>query len=605
MSEPRWTTTRCLGRFSLLTVLLALTAASARAQYPVDQQANMNSAWTAQTGRLLDVNPQIGGSPWNYTRPASPLLGGNLSASGVLGRGMSLRSVSPISDPTALRMSLGSGSLYTFRRDSVSAASPALGMGALAQPYYDPATTAATAGFLQGYAGGMATPREGAGPLDLRLQMRMSVQRVNLGMGPNPLAPVALPEPAWTSSTWRPAATASSIFGTEPPPLPLLIGPEDARSRQLPREETVLGLLRGQGEADQDLFDARVRHAAEALATPLGTALRDELYPQLGLRMPEAEPSPWGGRGGLVVPELSAGAPETAMPGRPRITDPSVMPGYDVYNDLRLALFAAQDPNAPALAEMQEMLRAQPELAMQLDERAALNVAAYLQQTLSTPLRTLTGGGASALNDHMLKAESLMDIGHYGEAAARYESARRAGPTNPLPLIGKGHALLAAGEYRSAAFVLLKGLGLFPELTRFAIDLQDLMGGGEIVDIRRADIMKLLKQRENPELRFLLGYLEYHSGDRERGLENLRKAAEDLSASALIARYPGLLRGEGAMPVPKLWDDNSGAPEPLLLPESPGPGGSPVETGPAETLVIPPLEESRPERPEAPTDEQR
>jgi hypothetical protein len=52
-------------------------------------------------------------------------------------------------------------------------------------------------------------------------------------------------------------------------------------------------------------------------------------------------------------------------------------------------------------------------------------------------------------------------------------------------------------------------------------------------------------------LRFLLGYLEYHTGDRESGLRNLEMAAAEAELGSIIRRYPAILRG-GALPAPKL-----------------------------------------------------
>jgi len=144
---------------------------------------------------------------------------------------------------------------------------------------------------------------------------------------------------------------------------------------------------------------------------------------------------------------------------------------------------------------------------------------------------SLAGAGPSALNEQLLRAESLMQLGRYAEAASRYQTATDVDPVNPLPQIGKANAFLAMGNYRSAADALLRGIALadsFPGLAPALfqrLDLASLLGGPEVVEERRADLRGQLERKETPELRFLLGYLEYHSGQKERGLENLRKAA--------------------------------------------------------------------------------
>jgi tetratricopeptide (TPR) repeat protein len=176
----------------------------------------------------------------------------------------------------------------------------------------------------------------------------------------------------------------------------------------------------------------------------------------------------------------------------------------------------------------------------------------FITTMLETPIHTFVGRGASAVNDQLLRAEALLETGRFFDAADRYETAHMLDPANPLPLIGKGHALLAAGEYLSAAVYLIRGLERFPELSRFRVNLEALIGGGEIIDIRRADIMARLKRLEDPRLRFLLGYIEVHTGMRESGLENLDRAARQAKPGSLIARYPAMLRGEGPLPPPKL-----------------------------------------------------
>jgi tetratricopeptide (TPR) repeat protein len=260
-----------------------------------------------------------------------------------------------------------------------------------------------------------------------------------------------------------------------------------------------------------------------------------------------------------------------------RITDPSLLPGYDVFNDMRLALALEGSPDAAWFQELTASMEMQPELAEELDDEALAEPLAYVQKKLEMPVVTFTGPGASALNNELLKAEAAMDIGHFHEAVDHYKLAHLIDPINPLPMIGRGHALLAAGDYRSSAFWLLKGLERFPDVARFAFDLRALMGGAEVIDIRRADILDRLEQRENAELRFLLGYLEYHGGQRPRGLENLRRAAADPRASALIARYPKLLEAHAPAPMPEA-PPPSAPPHPAATPEIPDEG----------ELVIPP-----------------
>jgi hypothetical protein len=71
-----------------------------------------------------------------------------------------------------------------------------------------------------------------------------------------------------------------------------------------------------------------------------------------------------------------------------------------------------------------------------------------------------------------------------------------------------------------------------------------MLGGGEIVDIRRADIMQRLQRHDDARLRFLLGYIEIHTGSRELGMRNLEQAAELAEIGSILKRLPVLVRGE-------------------------------------------------------------
>ncbi|MCK4342879.1 MAG: hypothetical protein KAY37_14285 [Phycisphaerae bacterium] len=576
-------------------LVLFWAGAPARAQYPVEQRVNTG---LQQPGRLLDSNPGRYGTGLNYTRPVSPLVGGNPYASGIVGRGLSLRSYSPISDPTTFRAPLGSADLYTFRRDSVSLfdVSRPLGTGPFAQPYYDPATTVVTSGFLRGLTVPSRSARSSSSS-GLRLDLRIPLADTQRGLYTQIVSPAPAPTPP----------TASSIFGvptleTPSPPrlaLPLVTDQQPPWSGEI-KTQTELP------EIERDNLGRRIPWSAELspvptepLATPLDVLLQGDSSSRLGLIEPVTESPPWAGgwqgdefRPGLILPEV--GEEVTEVAGEPsdlletRIVDPSVLPGFDIFTDMRLALELARDPSAEWFQEMQVAARSEPDLVREAQEQALQDAEQFVQRMMDAPLRTFTGGGSSEFNNQMLKAESLMDIGHFQEAADRYDRAHRLDPYNPLPLLGKGHAYLAMGAYNSAADALIRGLERFPEAARFSIDLKVLMGGGENIDIRRADLMRRLRQRETPEMLFLLGYLEYHTGDRERGLANLEKAAHAPRANMIIARYPALLRGQGIPPLPKFSDERQTEPDTPLPPRAPRVPTDEPDTAPEETLILPP-----------------
>jgi tetratricopeptide (TPR) repeat protein len=568
--------------------LAAFLVGGAQAQYAVDQPVDLR---VPQSGRLLDANPTQSGARFNYSRPGSPLMLGNLAASGQLGGGFSLRSVSPIGAVTDFGSSLPSATLSGFRQNSVSVANVAIPLGTapLARPYFDDTQTAYTAGFLTGETLPGMRAQPGLQPLDRRISMtnpkrnlyvRTSLERPELGL-----------------------ATASSIFGLEPPPLPLPTTPslELPWRSELPAEEreaSILDQLPGQQPErtaatgwepraawrdrpePRTPLEALLRTDADTLtlrseggSQPLWTRGWRDQEPQLGLILPEQQP-------------LEEEVTSVSRARAPRVTDPSVLPTYDIFNDMRLALALEQDPGAAWFEEMRLAAKARPELAPTPDVAAAESAPQFIENMLESSLTTFTGLGPSAVNDMMLKAESLLEIGRYFEAADRYEAAHLAAPMNPLPLVGKGHALLAAGNYRSAAYALVQAIEVFPQIARFSFDLESLVGSGEQVDIRRADIMRQLERQESPELRFLLGYIEYHVGDRERGIENLDRAARLDRGNSMISRYPELIRGRARPPMPKYRVP----PAPDATPQPPPGDGAPRprDADVPETLVLPP-----------------
>lgn len=505
-----------------------------------------------QDGRLLDANPQLGSGGYNapIARPVSPLLTGNLLASGNARFGSSLRIHSPIAAPTAFRATLGSSRLSGFLRDSFSVAdAPRSRLGLSAAPFFDPTSNVVTSGPLNtvpaGPALGPLTQRSGLpGLLSYGTPLRTRVR-------PEPLA---RPEQPGQPQS---ALLRSSLFGVRPQvPEPLSLEPGRPESlptlEQFTRKSAALEnrpprLRAGLVPLGPDLRPTERETAGQSEATAglQNPSLTNPLLLGPGqttgqtLRLPEPP---------AVAARPQAGAGER-MPVSAKLIE-SMLPGQDVFTDLRLAATLAEDPRADWFEELKRLAK-QAGATERMQQLEQLDAQQYVQRVLSEPIRTFAGKAATAINDLLLRAEGLMAVGQYYDAARNYERAAGLDPTNPLPWIGRAHALLAAGEYLSAAVSLTRGLKRFPDLARFHLDLKALMGGGEVVDIRRAEIMRLLKQREDYRLRFLLGYLEYHSGNRKLGLENLRQAAEEAPIGSIIRRYPDMIEGK-SLPPPEL-----------------------------------------------------
>jgi tetratricopeptide (TPR) repeat protein len=115
-------------------------------------------------------------------------------------------------------------------------------------------------------------------------------------------------------------------------------------------------------------------------------------------------------------------------------------------------------------------------------------------------------------NQYLRIAQDYIKKGRYYRAADAYTVASTYEPNNPLGYAGKAYALLAAGEYLSSAIFLAKAIELFPALTKFQIDVAEMVGSRDLFENRVIDIVKWQKQSGSPELQFLLAYLLYNTG---------------------------------------------------------------------------------------------
>ncbi len=128
-------------------------------------------------------------------------------------------------------------------------------------------------------------------------------------------------------------------------------------------------------------------------------------------------------------------------------------------------------------------------------------------------------------NHHMQAAQDHLKAGRYYRAADSFALASiykldpgEAG-SDPvqagglaLCFAGRGHALLAAGEYISSALFLSRALEIAPEYARTKIDFAVMLGGENKLESRIAEIKEWLGRSGSGRLEFLLGYVYYRMG---------------------------------------------------------------------------------------------
>lgn len=264
---------------------------------------------------------------------------------------------------------------------------------------------------------------------------------------------------------------------------------------------------------------------------------------------------------GLAAPA----APQTVQPPRVARSDGfanRVLPGNDLYTDMQISTALQRDPSPQWFEEMRNAARTDPALAQAYQERAQHDADNFQRLMRAQRIRTFATGAPSQLNKELFEAELAVREKRYFDAVAHYDFAYSLDPSSPLPLLGRGHAQLAAGEFMSAANSLILGLDRFTDIVNFNLDLASLMGGGELVDIRRSELMERLAQNEDAALRFLLGYLEYFGGRRGSAMANFEKAAQIDRSGSIITRMPSILQSAAPAPSPEPAPVSPGAAAP-------------------------------------------
>jgi hypothetical protein len=140
----------------------------------------------------------------------------------------------------------------------------------------------------------------------------------------------------------------------------------------------------------------------------------------------------------------------------------------------------------------------------------------------------------SRFNHHFQKAQEQLKSGRYFAAADSFAMASIYKADEPLCLAGRGHALLAAGEYISSALFLSRAIEVDSEFLKKKIDLAATLGGQHILGSRIADIKEWLLRSGSGQLDFLLGYIYYRIGRLGPAQEAIDAAYAKMPQSAAV-----------------------------------------------------------------------
>ncbi len=522
-----------------------------------------------EQGQVLDANLRLGSGGLNPARPPHDFQAGNRIVTGNVPFGRGFRGFSPISDPrtfglgsTAVQGGVAAGDLLPsdrltgFFRDSYNIADyrgfspyrtdltgPAQLTGPSAGAFYSPYSTVDTTGriLLGRRQAGTLMPRdpfqvpltdlarpgltesplaEGlahpSGPLTVPTRMIRAYSdvpvdgQVNQRLLASPLFGVAFREVPVTelAAQARAGEGVARVESMAPPAS--LMGPLDVRVGRPER-------LTERAERPDDPLGWSHAHRGQDLARVMERAAEEEAFTTPRLAQPPEH--------GLDAQDLAEAPrlmvdPEAVATGRPG----------DVYSWMRDQTARQQllrpigpETEEPALPEDLAAVDEMPVAPEAVRERAP----ELDDETYAAPsLETFVGEDDSLLNRQLAYAEQALQEGRYYRAAEAYLVARTIAPDNPLPVLGRSMALLAAGDYLSSVGDLFDAIRLFGPLGAFRIDLASFLPDVHVIDLRRADLERRLEVHEDARLRFLLGYAEYCSGLEEFGLANMKKAVE-------------------------------------------------------------------------------
>ena len=556
--------------FAYAATVLALCAAGATAQ--VRQ---------IQGGNALDANPLVGSGGYNGVRPVATGINGNLIMSGNVTGGKAFQGFSPISNPSSLQTTIPSASLSNFVRDSAGLPGIQSGLSdSVSRPYFDPSRTTVSSGTVE--AGTLlsrdlgGTYRAGQGQYQTPAMSLSGTQPIGQYAGQLPYA-----APAWT-----PAG-----IGMFNPDVVANTPGEIRRSNPLTPFATSGPL--------------GIANVGKTLETAIQTAepgSQTNLQVQRGQRVPPgqlerpAEPGPQGQPGDVsqlnIVPQdstLSLVRPNAGKQGTGRPEDleqpGSVLRGVEqtsssLLTEMQQYSGSMQQGIAPGGERRQGQTQQQPltqkqQQPLDLSADAALHRPAddlrllqpgateaqrqrmrtdlgreqasrLVEGRMRTPIRSLAGARQTQVDQILAQAEDLMRKGEYYRAAGAYSGVITAAPDNALAWLGRANALLAAGEYLQGYVALESGISRFPQVLEFDLDLPALVGNREILDIRRAELEKLLAGNPDYRMQFLLGYMDYYSGQRNLGLRVIKQAATAAPAGSIVPKAYTILAGQAA-----------------------------------------------------------
>ncbi len=470
-----------------LVLTLAVAAGRARAQAP---RAGMQ-------GNALDANPRVGYSRHNTPVP-QPRFNANLYVTGQVSGLGRFRGDVPYRAENELGISVPSATLSGFLAQSVGMGEVRRGAPYAPSPYFNPSRTVVA---RRDYSFG-----ENLGTASVPIESLDATTRRNLyadlnrgyeqmlGVGQDALT---VPRPPAGGLQTSPPSDAQGRTLRVRPQLSRPVGYGQGSLFGLTAAEDRYRLAREISRVDQDRQDdsrtGRV-DVFESIPAPEPVDLNEPI----GRQQPSLGQEP-------EIPDAEA-----------RRRTPA---GQDVFLDMMRKLKRQRQPGA----------RPEP------DEQTSEQVAATGKGVL---VQSLAGKGRDAVNYYMRGGQNQLRNGQYYEAANMFRNAARQDANNPLPKVGAGLALFAAGEPGSAAEQIREALQRFPAVMEARIASANMVPQSDLK--RQMQELERKMQRDelqrDPKMLLLTTFMYRNTGQHGKARAFARKL-RDLTDDKLMEGY--------------------------------------------------------------------
>jgi len=160
--------------------------------------------------------------------------------------------------------------------------------------------------------------------------------------------------------------------------------------------------------------------------------------------------------------------------------------------------------------------------------------------------KTFASESGDEFNHYMEAAEQYVKEGKFYQASDAYSLASIYKPMDPLSYAGKSHALFGAGEYLSSARLLAFALKIFPAYADVKVDLVEIFGNKELIDLRTAELAKWASESKSAELHLLLAYICHQMDKRTIAEAAINEAYKKMPEDEAVLALKKAIEGTGS-----------------------------------------------------------